>query len=55
MKSTTHRNLELVIKTLNYVSVNGKDNLNMLLGSIQTLEKILQDEEVEPEDVLDGD
>lgn len=35
-----------VAQTLNQITVSGKDNLDMLLASIMTLEKLLK----EPED-----
>jgi hypothetical protein len=40
--------LRLVRKTLDMISVRGSDNLNMLLGSIQTMDKLIA--EIESED-----
>ena len=34
--------LKLVLNTLNTVEVRGSSNLNALLGSIQTLERVIQ-------------
>ena len=36
-----------VINTLNGISVQGKDNLDRLLGSIQALEKLLKEQSEE--------
>lgn len=41
--------LSLVINTLNSISVKGKDNLDMLLGSIIALEKLLNGEKEDTE------
>ena len=41
--------LKAVINTLNGVSVNGRENMNRLLGSIVALEKLLASLEVKPE------
>lgn len=41
--------LSLVINTLNSISVKGKDNLDMLLGSILALEKLLNGEKEDTE------
>ena len=40
--STTEiiENLQYILNSLNAINVNGKDNLNYLLGSIMVLEKI---------------
>lgn len=49
--------LKSIIRTLEKVEVRGKDNLDMLLGCIQTLEKLLkacedakEKQEVKPDD-----
>lgn len=39
-----------VINTLNSLEVKGKDNLDMLLGAILALEKLLDDIKEESED-----
>ena len=36
----TKSKIQVVINTLNQVSVSGKKNLDFLLGSIQTLEQV---------------
>lgn len=41
--------LRAVINTLNGVSVNGRENMNRLLGSIVALEKALASLEAKPE------
>lgn len=52
MKESAKKTIELVIHTLNSVSVTGKNNLDMLLGSILALEKLLK--EAEQEDTGNG-
>lgn len=44
MSSDSKAKIEKVIRTLDRVTVNGKDNMDMLLGCILTLERILVDE-----------
>ena len=44
--------IELVLKTLNRLEVRGKDNLDMLLGCILTLEKLIKEDD---HAVLDSD
>ena len=44
MNSEARKTIEAVIKTLNCVSVSGKPNMDMLLGSILALEKLLKDD-----------
>ena len=45
MREETKQLIEAVIRTLNRISVNGSHNLDMLLASIQALEKILNESE----------
>lgn len=52
MKEETKQLIEAVIRTLNRISVNGSHNLDMLLASIQALEKILNESEME--EIEDG-
>lgn len=44
MSESAKTTVELVIHTLNSISVRGKDNIDMLLGSIIALEKLLNGE-----------
>lgn len=55
MKETT-RLIKMVISTLDSIEVKGRDNLDMLLGSINALESVAQILEVESttEEVNDG-
>lgn len=43
MKDETKEMLKLVIRTLNSITVNGRDNMDMLLGSIITLERLINE------------
>lgn len=52
MNESAKKTVELVIHTLNSVSVTGKNNLDLLLGSILALEKLLSD--VYKEDTENG-
>lgn len=45
MNGSTRSTISAVIKTLNLVSVTGRDNLDMVLGCILALEKTLREEE----------
>ena len=45
MKESTKSTLDAVVRTLNKITVNGRENLDMLLGCILAIEKI--DEPVE--------
>lgn len=47
MNESAKATIELVIRTLNSVSAAGKNNLDMLLGSILALEKLLSDADKE--------
>lgn len=47
MKSTVKDKIGAVIQTLDKVTVKGKDNLDMLLGCILTLEAAVAEEEQE--------
>lgn len=53
MKDSTRKSIEAVIKTLDSVAVSGKNNLDMQLGCILTLEKVLREEDSDA--VLDSD
>ena len=44
-----------VIRTLNQISVCGKDNLDMLLGSIIVLEGLMKDDPAEKEAAENGE
>lgn len=46
--------LDSLIHTLNQVEVRGKENLDMLLGCIQTLEKLRDCVKVEKKKIVDG-
>lgn len=37
--------LELVLRTLDRISVTGRDNLDMMLGCMMTIEQIIKGEE----------
>ena len=50
MKEETKKMIELVIRTLNSITVNGRDNMDMLLGSIITLERLITVSEEESAD-----
>lgn len=52
MNESAKNTVELVIHTLNSISVTGKNNLDMLLGSILALEKLLKD--ADKEDMENG-
>lgn len=52
MSRETKQTIDTVIRTLNLISVSGKENLDMLLGSILALEQLLRTD-VETE-VSDG-
>ena len=41
--------LKIVVNTLNTVEVKGKDNINHMLGSIMTLEKVINEMNTETE------
>lgn len=47
MSESNKQTLVAVIRTLNSISVRGKDNIDMLLGSILALEGILNETESE--------
>ena len=47
MNESTKTMLRVVLSTLNQITVSGKSNLDMLLGSIMTLEKVLEEEGAE--------
>lgn len=49
MKESTKKSLDLVLKTLDQISVVGKANMDMLLGCILTLEGAIKDEEQKEE------
>ena len=53
MKESSRKTIEAVLKTLDSVTVHGKNNMDMVLGCILALEKILREED-EPDAVLDG-
>lgn len=39
------KDIELVYKTLNKIEVRGKENLDMLLGCMLTLEKLIKEDD----------
>lgn len=43
MNESTKQTIEKVIRTLDLVTVSGRNNMDMLLGSILTLEKLVKD------------
>jgi hypothetical protein len=43
MNESTKQTIEKVIRTLDMVAVSGRNNMDMLLGSILTLEKLVKD------------
>jgi hypothetical protein len=45
----------LTINTLNQIEVHGKQNLNYMLGCIQTLEDILEDIGQEKQENINGE
>lgn len=45
MSEETKKIIALVIQTLDGITVHGKDNLNSLLASIMTLERLLEEKE----------
>ena len=45
MSKEAKENLELILKTLNKLEVHGKDNLDMLLGCMLTLEKVIKEDD----------
>lgn len=53
MSESTKTILRVVVGTLNQINVSGKNNLDLLLGSIMALEKVLN-EEVENDGNADG-
>ena len=47
MSESNKQTIAAVIRTLNSISVRGKDNIDMLLGSILALEGMLNEAESE--------
>ena len=46
--------LQMLLNTLNQITVCGKNNLDMLLGCILSVEKMLQAEDTEDRTVTDN-
>jgi len=55
MKEEDKAKIEVVLKTLDTISVRGRDNIDMLLGCILALESVLKEEAKDDGKVLDGD
>lgn len=51
MNESTKQTIEKVIRTLDMVAVSGRNNMDMLLGSILTLEKLVKDVATETAEV----
>jgi hypothetical protein len=47
---TTIQKIQIIVNTLNQVTVSGKKNLDYLLGSIQTLEQVMKEMEAASND-----
>ena len=45
MNESSKTMLRAVLSTLNQITVNGRNNIDMLLGCILTLEKVLESKE----------
>lgn len=54
MNESVKRAIHAVLQTLDQITVSGRDNLNMLLASMMTLERLLNDEQEEKEEQEDG-
>lgn len=51
MNESVKQNIEKVIRTLDMVTVSGRNNMDMLLGCILTLEKLVKDAAPAPAEV----
>lgn len=51
MNESTKQTIEKVIRTLDQITVNGRNNMDMLLGCILTLEKLCKDVTTETAEV----
>lgn len=51
MNELTKQTIEKVIRTLDMVTVSGRNNMDMLLGCILTLEKLVKDATTETAEV----
>lgn len=54
MNEENKRTIQLVIHTLNNITVKGEDNMDQLLGSIHTLRYLLENDVGKAEVVEDG-
>lgn len=52
MSEANKKQLDLVLKTLDRIELHGKDNLDMMLGVMLTLEKVIKEDD---HAVLDSD
>ena len=50
MNESTKRAIHAVLQTLDQITVSGRDNLDMMLASMMTLEKLLNEEQEEQSD-----
>lgn len=51
MNESTKQTIEKVIRTLDQIAVSGRNNMDMLLGCILTLEKLCKDAATETAEV----
>ncbi len=50
MNESAKRAIHAVLQTLDQITVSGRDNLDMMLASMMTLEKLLNEEQEEQTD-----
>ena len=50
MNEATKRAIHAVLQTLDQITVSGRDNLDMMLASMMTLERLLNKEQEEQTD-----
>ena len=50
MNESDKRTIHAVLQTLDQITVSGRDNLDMMLASMMTLEKLLNEEQEEQSD-----
>lgn len=50
MNESVKRAIHAVLQTLDQITVSGRDNLDMMLASMMTLEKLLNEEQEEKTD-----
>lgn len=50
MNESVKRTIHAVLQTLDQITVSGRDNLDMMLASMMTLEKLLNEEQEEQSD-----